>query len=97
MHNYGAICSRIEEMLEQMKIEVVFEYSSKKLKVNEEFRHNKDSHFIKISDVKSKEIWKIYKEQVQIHNIKYFGKYLVKHKGNLCDRQVKEMIRIVDA
>ena len=52
MCDCSAICSRIEEILDQIKVKVVFEYSSKKL--NEEFRYNRGIYLIKICNKKSK-------------------------------------------
>jgi len=79
-----------------MKIEVVFKYSSKNPNANEEFRHNRGAYLIKTYNEKSKEIWKMSEDQVWNHNLKYFGNYSTKCKGNLCDRWVKEFMQIVD-
>jgi len=54
--NCRVICSRIKEILEQIKVHIVFEYLGRKSNVNEEFRYDRGAHLMKICNEKSKEI-----------------------------------------
>ena len=77
--DYRVINSRIGEIFKELKVEVIVEYSESKPIVNEEYRHNRGAHLMKICDKQSKEIWKKSYEFWLIHNIKSLENYAIKY------------------
>ena len=94
----GTIISRFCEITKNLSAQILVEYSSAKTQKYEIFEDNRGGHLMLECDTKSKVIRTSLENELEIENeIEYAGNYAMRIKKCLCDRGIKEMMRIINS